>query len=171
MGQLDPQMPGRCRIVKLQKSIVAHTPSVLAAIEHGLFNGRTESVNTKVRVITRIRFKSPDTLIAWPCSASAATDPPYPAANDPRKQQKSALSIRGFRCSATRRGRWPGRPALGAGAGGGCAGTGEVRVQLTVDGSRPGARRPLAHSSSVASLRPPASGLRPPACARLPTEC
>ena len=59
----------RCRIpafVKLQKSIVAHTPSILAAIEHGLSNARTESVNTKIRLITRIAFgfKSPDALIA-----------------------------------------------------------------------------------------------------------
>jgi transposase len=58
----------RCRIpafVKLQKSIVAHTPSILAAIEHGLSNGRTESVNTKIRLITRVAFgfKSPDALI------------------------------------------------------------------------------------------------------------
>ena len=59
----------RCRIpsfVKLQRTIVEHTPSILAAIEHGLSNGRTESVNTKVRLITRIAFgfKSPDALIA-----------------------------------------------------------------------------------------------------------
>ena len=59
----------RCRIpafVKLQKTIVAHAPSILAAIEHGLSNGRTESVNTKIRLITRIAFgfKSPDALIA-----------------------------------------------------------------------------------------------------------
>jgi len=58
----------RCRIpafVKLQKSIVAHTPSILAAVEHGLSNGRTESVNTKIRLITRIAFgfKSPDALV------------------------------------------------------------------------------------------------------------
>jgi transposase len=45
---------------------VAHTPSILAAIEHGLSNGRTESVNTKIRLITRLAygFKSPDALIA-----------------------------------------------------------------------------------------------------------
>jgi len=59
----------RCRIpsfVKLQRTIVEHTPSILAAIEHGLSNGRTESVNTKVRLITRIAFgfKSPEALIA-----------------------------------------------------------------------------------------------------------
>jgi transposase len=59
----------RCRIpafVKLQKRIVAHSPSILSAIEHGLSNGRTESVNTKIRLITRLAygFKSPDALIA-----------------------------------------------------------------------------------------------------------
>ena len=59
----------RCRIpafVKLQKSIVAHRAAILAAIEHGLSNGRIESVNTKIRLITRIAFgfKSPDALIA-----------------------------------------------------------------------------------------------------------
>jgi transposase len=54
----------RCRIpafVKLQKSIAKHRASILAAIEHGLSNGRIESVNTKIRLITRIAFgfKSP----------------------------------------------------------------------------------------------------------------
>jgi transposase len=42
--------------VKLQKSIAAHRESILAAIEHGLSNGRIESVNTKIRLITRIAF-------------------------------------------------------------------------------------------------------------------
>ena len=59
----------RCRIpafVKLQKSIVKHRTAILAAIEHGLSNGRVESMNTKIRLITRIAFgfKSPDALIA-----------------------------------------------------------------------------------------------------------
>ncbi|GAC1487485.1 MAG: ISL3 family transposase [Pseudarthrobacter sp.] len=59
----------RCRIpafVKLQKSIVRHRASILAAIEHGLSNGRIESMNTKIRLITRIAFgfKSPEALIA-----------------------------------------------------------------------------------------------------------
>ena len=59
----------RCRIptfVKLQHSIVKHRESILAAIEHGLSNGRIESVNTKIRLITRVAFgfKSPDALIA-----------------------------------------------------------------------------------------------------------
>ena len=59
----------RCRIpsfVKLQRSIVKHRTAILASIEHGLSNGRIESMNTKIRLITRIAygFKSPDALIA-----------------------------------------------------------------------------------------------------------
>ena len=43
-----------------------HKNAILAAIEHGLSNGRIESVNTKIRLLTRIAFgfKSPDALIA-----------------------------------------------------------------------------------------------------------
>jgi transposase len=59
----------RCRIpafVDLQRRIVKHKASIIAAIEHGLSNGRIESVNTKIRLITRIAFgfKSPQALIA-----------------------------------------------------------------------------------------------------------
>ncbi|TFC54889.1 ISL3 family transposase, partial [Cryobacterium sp. TMT2-17-1] len=40
--------------------------AILASIEHGLSNGRIESVNTKIRLLTRIAFgfKSPGALIA-----------------------------------------------------------------------------------------------------------
>ena len=59
----------RCRIpafVDLQRRIVKHRASILAAIEHGLSNGRIESVNTKIRLITRIAFgfATPESLIA-----------------------------------------------------------------------------------------------------------
>jgi transposase len=59
----------RCRIpvfVDLQRRIVKHRAAILAAIEHGLSNGRIESVNTKIRLITRVAFgfKSPEALIA-----------------------------------------------------------------------------------------------------------
>jgi transposase len=59
----------RCRIdafVALQRRIVKHKDSILAAIEHGLSNGRIESVNTKIRLITRIAFgfATPEPLIA-----------------------------------------------------------------------------------------------------------
>jgi transposase len=52
--------------VELQKRIVKHKAAILAAIEHGLSNGRIESVNTKIRLITRIAFgfRSPEALIA-----------------------------------------------------------------------------------------------------------
>jgi transposase len=45
---------------------VKHHASILAAIEHGLSNGRIESVNTKIRLITRVAFgfRSPGALIA-----------------------------------------------------------------------------------------------------------
>ena len=53
-------------IATLQKSIVKHRVAILASIEHGLSNGRVESMNTKLRLMTRIAFgfKSPDALIA-----------------------------------------------------------------------------------------------------------
>ena len=52
--------------VDLQRRIVKHRASILASIEHGLSNGRIESVNTKIRLITRIAFgfRSPEALIA-----------------------------------------------------------------------------------------------------------
>lgn len=52
--------------IHLQRRIANHKASILAAIEHGLSNGRIESVNTKIRLITRVAFgfRSPDALIA-----------------------------------------------------------------------------------------------------------
>ena len=52
--------------IDLQRRIVKHQASILAAIEHGLSNGLIESVNTKIRLITRIAFgfRSADALIA-----------------------------------------------------------------------------------------------------------
>jgi transposase len=59
----------RCRIesfVKLQRRIVSHRAQILASIAHGLSNGLIESVNTKIRLITRIAFgfAHPGPLIA-----------------------------------------------------------------------------------------------------------
>ena len=52
--------------MKLQRTIVEQKTAILAAIEHGLSNGLIESVNTKIRLITRMAFgfRSPDALIA-----------------------------------------------------------------------------------------------------------
>jgi transposase len=59
----------RCRIesfITLQRRIVAHRAQILASIAHGLSNGLIESVNTKIRLITRIAFgfANTDPLIA-----------------------------------------------------------------------------------------------------------
>ena len=55
-----PQFVNLARMVKAQRR------PILLAIEHGLSNGRTESVNLKVRLRTRMAFgfKDPDALIA-----------------------------------------------------------------------------------------------------------
>jgi len=47
----------RCRIesfLTLQRRIVGHRTQILASIAHGLSNGLIESVNTKIRLITRM---------------------------------------------------------------------------------------------------------------------
>ena len=65
MDRLGPPLPHRI-VRQLQRRIVKHRAQILAAIEHGLSNGRIESVNTKIRLITRIAFgfANPDALIA-----------------------------------------------------------------------------------------------------------
>ncbi|WP_112681249.1 ISL3 family transposase [Micromonospora saelicesensis] len=52
--------------VDLQRRVVRHHHAIVASIEHGLSNGRIESVNAKIRLITRMAFgfHSPDALIA-----------------------------------------------------------------------------------------------------------
>lgn len=79
----------RCRIpefVQLQRSIVTHQDSILAAIEHGLSNGRIESANTKIRLITRVAFgfRSPDALIALAMLSLGGRPPQLPVRNHPQ---------------------------------------------------------------------------------------
>ena len=52
--------------VKLARSITDHRAGIQATLLHGLSNGRVESVNTKLRPLTRIAFgfRSPEALIA-----------------------------------------------------------------------------------------------------------
>ncbi len=52
--------------VKLQRSIVKHWDAITAAADHGLSNGLVESMNTKIRLITRMAFgfKDANALIA-----------------------------------------------------------------------------------------------------------
>lgn len=78
----------RCRIpefVALQTSIVTHKDSILAAIEHGLSNGRVESVNTKIRLLTRVAFgfRSPDALIALAMLSLGDYQPQLPGRHHP----------------------------------------------------------------------------------------
>ncbi|MFI6063621.1 ISL3 family transposase, partial [Streptomyces sp. NPDC051286] len=52
--------------VKLQRAIVRHWDAIIAAAEHGLSNALVESMNTKIRLITRMAFgfKDATALIA-----------------------------------------------------------------------------------------------------------
>ncbi len=52
--------------VELGRKIKRHLPAIHATLEHGLSNGLIESVNTKLRLLTRIAygFHHPDALIA-----------------------------------------------------------------------------------------------------------
>lgn len=59
----------RCRIaifVELQRKIVRNREAIEATLDHGLSNGLIESVNNKIRLLTRIAFgfKDPHAPIA-----------------------------------------------------------------------------------------------------------
>src|SRR5664279_2715511 len=78
----------RCRLpafVKLARSIRDHRAGIDAALSHGLSNARVESVNTKLRLLTRIAFgfRSPEALVALAMLDLAACAHPYPAARSP----------------------------------------------------------------------------------------
>jgi transposase len=73
----------RCRIpelVDLARRINKHRPGIVATLTHGLSNGLTESVNTKLRLLTRIAygFKSTDNLIALCLLDRGGHCPPLP---------------------------------------------------------------------------------------------
>jgi transposase len=73
----------RCRIpelVDLARRINKHRPGIVATLTHGLSNGLTESVNTKLRLITRIAygFQSTDNLIALCLLDRGGHCPPLP---------------------------------------------------------------------------------------------
>ncbi|MDX2974679.1 ISL3 family transposase [Kribbella solani] len=73
----------RCRIqvfVDLGRSIRRHLPAIHATLDHGLSNARTESINTKIRLITRTAygFKNPHALIALAMLALGGYRPPLP---------------------------------------------------------------------------------------------
>lgn len=75
--------------VKLQQRIAHHRDAILAATEHHLSNARIESVNTKIRLITRVAFgfHSAQALIALTMLTLAGHRPELPSRNSPRISQ------------------------------------------------------------------------------------
>jgi transposase len=69
--------------VELGRKIKRHLVAIHATLEHGLSNGLIESVNTKIRLITRIAFgfKDPDALIALAMLTLGGYRPPLPGRN------------------------------------------------------------------------------------------
>ena len=73
----------RCRIpafVDLQRRITAHQEAIHISIDHDLSNGLVESVNTKLRLLTRIAFgyADPHALIGLGLLALGGLCPPLP---------------------------------------------------------------------------------------------
>ncbi len=66
--------------VKLAQQIRAHLPGIAAALGFGLSNARTESVNTRIRLIARraFGFHSPEALIALALLSLGGLCPPLP---------------------------------------------------------------------------------------------
>jgi transposase len=73
----------RCRIptfVALARSVTAYRDTIVASLLYGASNARVESVNTKLRLLTRIAFgfKSPEALIGLAMLALGGLCPPLP---------------------------------------------------------------------------------------------
>jgi len=66
--------------VKLARSIREHRAGIDAALLHGLSNARVESVNTKLRLLTRMAFgfRSPEALVALAMLDLGGMCPPLP---------------------------------------------------------------------------------------------
>lgn len=78
----------RCRIpafVHLAKRIATALDKIHATLDHGLSNALIESVNTKIRLLTRIAFgfRSADALIALAMLSLGGHRPPLPCRTDP----------------------------------------------------------------------------------------
>jgi len=76
----------RCRIpafVDLQRRVTIHVPAIHISIDHDLSNGLVESVNTKLRLLTRMAFgyRDPWALIGLGMLALGGLCPPLPGRN------------------------------------------------------------------------------------------
>lgn len=81
----------RCRIpafVRVARAVSAHRQTIVASLLHGLSNARVESVNTRLRLLTRVAFgfHSPQALIGLAMLALGGLCPELPgrAQPDPR---------------------------------------------------------------------------------------
>jgi hypothetical protein len=86
----------RCRIpafIALAGSVTVYRDTIVASLLHGASNARVESVNTKLRLLTRIAFgfKSPEALIGLAMLALGGLCPALPgrAYSNPQMQHKS----------------------------------------------------------------------------------
>lgn len=82
----------RCRIpafVHLAKRITAVRARIDATLDHGLSNARVESVNTKIRLLTRLAFgfRSPQALIALAMLSLGTHRPALPGRLNPQISQ------------------------------------------------------------------------------------
>jgi transposase len=76
------------QFVHLARRVKAQLTRIYATLEHGLSNALIESINTKIRLITRIAFgfRSPHALIALAMLSLGGRRPILPGRTDPRKQ-------------------------------------------------------------------------------------
>lgn len=78
--------------VELSRKIRRHRDGIHAALINGLSNARVESVNTKIRLITRraFGFRSPQALIALAMLSLGGLCPPLPGRNEPSTHPAAA---------------------------------------------------------------------------------
>jgi transposase len=77
------------QFVHLARRVKAQRDRIHATLDHGLSNALIESINTKIRLITRIAFgfRSPHALIALAMLSLGGHRPVLPGRTDPRIQQ------------------------------------------------------------------------------------
>ena len=85
---LGPPLPHPRLRRTSQRRIVDHRATIHAALEHGLSNALIESVNTKIRLLTRIAFgfRSADALIALAMLSLGGHRPALPGRHRPTDQ-------------------------------------------------------------------------------------
>jgi transposase len=81
----------RCRIpafMRVARAVSAHRQTIVASLLHGLSNARVESVNTRLRLLTRIAFgfRSPHALIGLAMLALGGLCPELPGRAQPDPQ-------------------------------------------------------------------------------------